>query len=1147
MAGQQIQLTLRRVRNRLARLTLGRDLLLSAMLLGTVFTTGVWYERHLYLSTTVRNVVMWGVADLIMLLVLVIILRWLGTWRGWWPWARTEVIAARVGSRLGTVSDRLLNALQLEHHLAAAEPPPNADLLARSVSIMTRRLAELDFNTLTPHRYRPHRWLVGVMLGLLILVWITAPGAMYEAAGRLLHPEQEYPVPMPFIILSLTSDTQVLGGDTTEVLFTTIGAIPPNIELVWEDNRGGIYTASLPLEGDRFIHQLEDIRDDIRYYARFTNPDRFSPWDQITSQTHRITLIDRPVIEDLNFTITPPEYTGEPSESVGGNVADITALVGSQIHLVGTANLPLKSAFLRLGEEEVPVTVKGNSIEGGFTLEQTIDMTISAIDTRDVTNTNPVHKTFTALPDYAPILSMIMPKMTVDLDESMLVPIHFDVSDDFGFSQAQIIYEIHHPEYLTHDDQIYTHGIPELVSTRRSQRVTHTWELSPLSLVPGDEVYFHIEVYDNNIVSGPRKAVSGSLVARLPTLTDLFARAAERSNEATTITENVLEDMEDLITLLDEMDLAFRGEEEISWEQQQKGKQVLETLEQVIAAMESVQEQIAELGSRAEENSLFTDEILQKYDEVQNLLEEIMTPELEEAMLRMREALEQTDPEPLRNAIQNLQFQASEFEAQLDRFLDIFHLALAEMKMDEVVKRLEYMVTNEEHLLNQLNRAAADRELGQMNAGQSQSEDDLEFSRQSQDLAARHSEQERALDAVRETMGEAAQAMVPYNSESARALSELRNSDLTLETEGSLQQGTQALQNQQQAPSQAGLQQSEELLRDLHNEAVDIQQQFQQATVDDMLARFQRVMSGLLTTSKQQEQLLTETESLNNNSPRVREMAQAQHGLLRGMSRFLEQLIELSSQSFYITPEVGRKIGQANAAMNKAIESLEANNPTGATRSQLESMTALNETAAALGNTMAEMQQSGSASGYEQFLQGMQNLTTGQQGLNAQALACQLGQMAGISQVELMRRLQARQRQLAQVLEQILDDLPSQSGGQEAGLGQALQDMEEVIKDFQQRRITRQTLERQQNIVTRLLDSQKSLAVQDFKEERKGETPPQGLVYAGPSGLPSNLGEREDLIMQAMEKALRTGYSQGYQVIIQYYFQQLTNRTSLEE
>ncbi|MBA7594544.1 MAG: hypothetical protein GH143_10680 [Calditrichaeota bacterium] len=1128
----------------MARLTLGYDLLLSAMLLTAFFTTGAWYERHLYLSTTVRNVIMWGLMDLMLLLVLVIILRWLGTWRGWWPWVQIEAIADRVGAQLGTAADRLLNALQLERRLAAPEAPANADLLARSVGVMARRLKELKLRDLTPHRYRLPWRLTGAVLGLLVLAWAIAPGAMSQAAGRLLHPEREYPVPTPFILLSLIGDTQVLGGDTTKVLFTAIGAVPLVVELVWEDHRGRAYTANLPLEGDRYAYRFEGIRDDVRYYARFVNPAWFSPWDQITSLAHTITLIDRPVIEELSFTITAPEYTGEPPEEVGGNVADITALVGSQVNLTGRTNLPLDSAFLNLDGAELPLTVEGNSIHGGFTLEQTTSMIISVVDTRDVINANPIHYTFTALPDYAPILSMILPKVTVDLDESMMVPIHFDVSDDFGFSRAQVTFEIRHPEYLTQDDRIYTHGIPELLPARRSQRVTHVWELSPLNLVPGDEVHFHIEVYDNNIVSGPGKAVSGTLIARLPTLADLFARAAERSDEAATITEDVLEDLEGVKALLEEMELAFRGEEQVSWEQQQKGKEVLATLEEVIAAMESVQNQIAELGSKAEENSLFSDEILQKYDEIQNLLEEIMTSELEEAMARLRDALEKMDPERLKNALQNMQFQASEFEAQLDRFLDIFRRALAEMKMDEVAKRLEQMVATEEQLLQQLNHTAEEQEQEHAGDDRSQPGNEIESSRQLRDLAARHKEQERALNAVRETMGEAAEAVVPYSPESARQLSDLRNSDLTRETEESLQEGTRSLQSQQMAASQSQLRQSEELLRSLRDEAAAIREQFQRATVNEMLTQFQRAISGVLTTSKQQERLFLETEKLRRNSPRVREAAETQHQLLRSMSRLIEQLIALSRQSFHITPEVGRKVGRANAAMHKAVESLAANDPPGAVRSQRESMTALNETAVALSNAMAVMQQSGSASGYEQFLQRMQNLTQGQQGLNEQALSMQLGQMAGMSRIELMRRLQARQRQLARVLEQILDDYPSQSGGKQGGLGQALQDMEEVIKNFQRRRVTRRTLERQQQIVTRLLDSQKSLTVQDFKKERKGEAPAQILTYTGPSGLPANLGEREDLIMQAMEKALRTGYSQGYQVIIQNYFQRLTGRSN---
>jgi len=1142
-----IQRRLRRVRTHMARLILGYDLLLSAMLLAAVFTTAVWYERHLYLSTATRSVVMWILVDMILLLTLAIILRWLGTWRGWWPWVKMEAIAARAGDHLGTAADRLLNALQLERRLATRETPANADLLAASVRAVVRRLQELDLRTLTPRRFQPPLRLAGVVIVLLMLAWLTAPGSMSQATVRLLHPEREYPVPTPFILLSLTGDMAALGGDTTEVAFTAVGTIPATIGLVWEDHLGQVRTAEIPLARDRYTYQFEDIHDNIIYYARFVNRAWFSPWDEIASQRHTITIIDRPVIEELTFTITVPEYTGKPAEEVGGNVADITALAGSGIHLAGTTDLPLKSASLNLGEEEIPIAVDGRSLSGAFTLEQSAGMIISVMDQRGVTNANPIRYTLTALPDYPPILAVILPMVAVDLDESMIVPIQFDVSDDFGFSRAQVTYEIRHPDYLTPDDRIYTHLISELLPAKRSQRVSHIWELGQLSLMPGDEVHFHIEVYDNNVVSGPGEAVSGPLIARVPTLADLFARTAESSEEVASTTETVLEDLEDVKALLEEMELAFRGSERVTWEQQQKGREVLETLEEVIGAMESVQKQMEQLGTKAEENNLFSDEILEKYDELQNLLEEIMTTELEEAMARLRDALQNMDPDQLKNALQNMQFQASEFEAQLDRFLDIFRRALAEMKMDEVVKRFERMVAVEEQLLQQLNNTVGDDGEVRFDDRQSQQGDNTEFSRNMRDLAARHEEQERALNAVRETMGEAAEAVEPFSPLAAQQISELRDADLARETKAGLQQGTAALQDRQTAASRARMDESRDRLETLRAEAAAIREQFQRATVNEMLARFQRVMSGVLAASKQQEELFLETEKMRHSSPRVREAAEHQHLLLKGMSQLIEQLLALGRQSFHITPEVGRTVGRANAAMHKAVENLEANDPRVAAQAQRESMAALNETAVALSNAVAAMQQSGSASGYEQFLERMQNLTQGQQGLNEQVLSMQLGQMAAMSRIDLMRRLQTRQRQLAQVLEQILEDYPTQSGGKQRGLGQALKDMEEVVRDFQRRRITHRTMERQQKIVTRLLDSQKSLTVQDFKEERKGEAPTQRLTYTGPSGLPGNLGEREDLIMQAMEKALRTGYSQEYQVIIQNYFQQLAGRSTLEK
>ncbi len=98
--------------------------------------------------------------------------------------------------------------------------------------------------------------------------------------------------------------------------------------------------------------------------------------------------------------------------------------------------------------------------------------------------------------------------------------------------------------------------------------------------------------------------------------------------------------------------------------------------------------------------------------------------------------------------------------------------------------------------------------------------------------------------------------------------------------------------------------------------------------------------------------------------------------------------------------------------------------------------------------------------------------------------------------------------------------------------------MEEVINDFRRKQIDRETHERQQRILSRMLDSQKSLTQKDYSEKRKSSTGEQ-LMYSGPSGLPEDMGERETLIMNAMESALQEGHSKEYQDMMKKYFRRL--------
>ena len=1135
---RNIATILKNVRSHMAKMTLISDIWLAALMFTMLVTAAVWYEKVLYLAPVIRAYSVWSIVFLLLGLGVVVIVRWLGIWRGWWPWVTNESLARRVGFKFGENPDRLLNAYQLEEELSRDSAVGNTDLLRESVNIMASQLSQLDFRTLAPRRYHPSRRLVQIAILVILVAWGTGPRAMLQAGKRLSHPGRSYSVPTPFILLSLSEDLEVLGGDTTEVIFTSLEQLPPNIEMVWKNKAGRGRIVQLPLIGNRYTYRFEDILDDVTYYGRFRNPVWFSHWQEVNTKPYTIHITDRPVIEELTFRITPPAHTGEPSQTVGGNVADINAMTGSQVTFSGQTNLPLKTGQLLIDDEEYTIAVAGRTLEGEFKITHSMRMYINIVDTRDVANANPIVYTFNSLDDLPPNLTMLNPLVPIDLDESMTIAMQYDVNDDYGLSQSQITYTINHPDYLRQDDQIYTHTIPELAAGRRSQRITHLWELGDQGLVPGDEIHFHVEIYDNNVISGPGKAISNTLIARLPTLVDMFNQISDQNTISAQIADSMLANVDEVRALLEEMELAFKADGEVSWEQQQKGKELLSNLAQVMAAMEEVKATMSKLEEMAANNNLFSAEILEKYSEFQNLLEQIISPEMEEAMANLRAALENMDQEQFKSALQNMRGQTAELENQLDRFIDIFQRALAEMRMDELVKRLEQLALNEEQLHRELQVSSR--------ALENRKESNLPRHMEElfTDLQARHEEQERSLSNLMQSMDNTAELLAPYSKDAAERLADLSTSSLATETAQSLNRGTKELAEQDLNGSQSRLEQGRDLLGLLVEEANTIREHFQTATTRDMMNKFRQVLSAVLATSKAQEQLNRQTENLARSSPRVREIAETQHYLARGLDQIIAQMVSLSRESFHIGPEVGRAIGKARNAMQTSQTALEDNNPRDGATAMLAGMTALNETAMSLYNSLAGIEQSGSASGYEQYLQRMQSLSQGQQALNDQAISLQLGQMASMSRNEMMRRLAARQSQLAELLDELVNDYPNQTGGRRGGLGEGLNEMDQVIQDFKRRRITQRTLDRQQKILSRMLDSQKSLSVNDFKEERKGTLAQQMFEYDGPEALPAGMGARQDILMQAMERALRSGYSQEYQQIIRRYFQSLARRSN---
>jgi hypothetical protein len=872
-----------------------------------------------------------------------------------------------------------------------------------------------------------------------------------------------------------------------------------------------------------YSFELPELFQDYSYKAVVNAEHFWEAWEKVTSIPDTIFVTDRPFFESFLITVVPPKYSRLNTETQEGNVAVVQGLKGSTVQIYLSSNRVLESAWLMINGERLDLASTHRSASGYFTMIDESEFTVNLVDQRGITNRDPVPYSIEIIPDHDPSLFVIKPPPMIELGNVQTIPIHLEIEDDYGFTDLQVAYEVRRPTYLQADPYVAMFTINDLNPDTIVQMIHTLWDLVDMLLMPEDEVHFHFELTDNDDISGPKKTVSSTFIARVPSLSDLYETAENAESDFMEEMESGAEEFQELKELFEALGLEALKAKELDWDQQQSVKNAMEKAKEQFANLEKMAEAIESITEQADKHELFSPDLLDKFKELSELIRDVIPEDMLTNMDDLQEALENMDMKQLQDAVSDLADNMDQIEQELDRYLEIFKRLQAEQKMDELQTRMEQLFEQQQSL---------DQEINQANEQTDQST--LER------LAQEEKRNLEEFENLKFLMEDASELVEPYSQKTSDDLSELAESLLTEQTESSLMETMENLSQQNLQQAQNSSEQSLDNLQMMMQQLMQMQQQFQQETVAEMVAKFQALMQDMLYLSSQEEQLRSDVKSASRNSPRLRELAARQQILQDQLQSMMNQMIELSKETFAITPEIGRGVGKANAGMQEAKNKLTDRNVSQAGKSQDAAMEGLNEAALGLFNSMQSMLQTGSASGYAQFLKMMQQMAGQQQGLNQQGLQLSMGQMAAAAQQQMMRQMLQKQQGIRKSLEQMMNEMRHSGQKGMGDLGGIGKEMDEVIKDLQRRRFTRKTQERQQRILSRMLDSQTSMTQRGFKDERKSTSAESMVSFEGPGGLPADMGQRQNLALQALNKAINAGYSRENQIMIKRYFNSLS-------
>ena len=1023
----------------------------------------------------------------------------------------TEEISRQIGRRFPEIGDDLLNTLQI--YRLAGEDGKNysTELIGYAVTRMARRLREKDFNGLYSAQIAVG---AGRLFALPVLFFLFGlgifPKGFQTGLTHLLHPATQFkPTPVRRFLVE-PGNAMLVEGDSCSVTIKIDGSYRGRLTLLYREARRKAFTKKtlLPDSAARYRYLFTDLRSSVHYFVRAAKK---------VSPVFTLDVERRPFVRNLRLQLLFPAYTNLAPRFQDENVGDVTALLGTTVKVRADVNKALKRAELvfRSGKR-LPLKIFSDAVRGEFTVRRETTYHILLTDKHGYTNLKPIEYAVKPLPDQPPIVQIASPGKDVDLTEELKLPLSIEAEDDFGFSRLRLGYRVQPstPVPGTVDTTFHFISLPTDRVKDTRLVVDYLWDLSDLNLMPEDIVYYFAEVWDNDQITGPKRALSRVYTARFPSVYEIYQEVATGQDEKIDKLEKALEEGKDLKQKLDEIARELKQQQNVDWLKKQDLEDLAQKQQHLQQQIESVKEDLQKMLERMQSNKMLSLETVKKFEELQKLFQEIMTPELQKALEELRKAFEQMDEQKLKQAMNKLQLSQDNLLRTLERTIHLLKQLQLEQRMDQAAKLTENLAQRQAQLLKQLSQMRP-QELPSLLQQQQRLKDDA-----------------TTLKDLLQQLNKGLREQAKFNSATMDSLLQEMQKVLS-----QMNRSEQNLQQGQLKPARSSNRLTEQSLRRMLAMLKDLKKSFVNRQKQEFMATFNRASEELLRLSKAQESLMRQTRSLSPSSPQMGNVADSQQDLVQYLNGIGKQLYQLSQKTFFVTPEIGRALGKSMAGMQRAIQNLEQRNPAAAAAQQNRAMGGLNETIVQIQAAKQSLKGASSAVGFEEYLKRLEQMAGRQQGINQQTLPFAGKGQLTLQQQAAMARLAAEQQALRKSLEQLQREFGNRSEitGRLEGIAR---DMEQVIKDLQRKHVSPRTLQRQKRILSRLLDAQRSMHKRDYSKKRESR-PGKTYFVRSPKEIDQKVLQQRDRFLDDLIRARRAGFYEDYLELIRNYFDAL--------
>ena len=992
-------------------------------------------------------------------------------------------VSILLSQKFPEIKDRLINIIELSNE---AHLNYSGELIQASIDQKINDLKVFSFSDAI--RWKDLKYVLIAFLGVTLLFaswFISFPNVFKESSVRLIRYHQQFERPAPFTFTLENTNLEVVMGKSIDLRLICQGKEIPEMMYV---NIGG-NNFLMTKESEAFKYTIENVNSSFPIY--FTDK-------KYISAEYKITVLNKPFISEFTVDIQSPVYTGLNNQTLQ-NIGDLKIASGSNViwkfKTVDTDNLEviLSDSSKILGIKE------GNTFEVSKTFVNNTDYRIFIKNSRLKDENNLVYR-LQIVPDLFPEIKVVQVRDTIDFRQ-----FHFkgNIIDDYGFHQLAFNVNVDGKDslinlpvtpYFLNQDFFYSFDF-ETVRNR------------------GKSFKYYFSVSDNDYINHFKRTISETYTFTFPDYQEIVSKENSDMNSMDQLLKKSSKLSDEIKKEFEDFKMKQINSNMTDYEKFQTVKDIVKKKDELTNVLNQIAEKNKDAGNFRDAFSEDKQELVKKQQQIDELLKEVFTDDLKKLFDEFNKLAKQFDPKKFEDLSKEMNTGLDDLSKQLDKNMQLLKKLKVEQKVERVLDELKKLNVSEKSLQEKI-----------------KDKDNLSESGESEKKNSTH------FDELNKDYKDA----MEYNKTLDKPMNLFEMDNEFKNVQDKYQDVLKDVEKKNRKKASDGI---GENAKNLSEMAFSMDQMLKSnkkkengVNIEDL----KQILKNLLVVSFDQEDLLNKLGKIDYNNPLINELKIKQKNMQGQVEFVKDSLYALSKRTPEISSIINKELLALENNVDFSFDNLESGNIGGSRMYQQYVITAANNLALFLSEALDNIkkQQDAQASGDGECDKpggkgskpGMDKLKASQKSIKDQ-LQKMIDQMKSGDMGKMSKSIGqtiAQQEIMQQLIQEMLNgtSVGKDAKGQLKAIDQLL---EQSRKDLINRNINSELINRQNMILSKLLEAEKSEVERDYEDKRESKTAID-VKKANPEGYfeYKNKTRNENELLKRNSNQLRNFYDQKY-------------------